>query len=193
MCVCEGGGSGGGSGSVCVSKVCVRGGGGAGGVVCVWGGDLRELGGLCVCMGIFMSWGGGCVCVREALKGGGGGWEDSVLGEWGSAARRCRAGMGGLLAAVPPGVGRAPRPISPPPRVAGPRSCARGPGAGGAEPRGGEEGWGGAGGSPGARAPSWERSGVGGDRPGRGGAGGRGCGGCRPRSRSPRAAPRPVP
>lgn len=56
------------------------------------------------------------MCARGP-EGGGGGWEDSVLGEWGSAARRCRAGMGGLLAAVPPGVGRAPRPISPPPHA----------------------------------------------------------------------------
>lgn len=73
-----------------------------------------------------------------------------MLGEWGSAARRCRAGMGGLLAAVPPGVGRAPRPISPTPtRGRASELCARPRCGGSGAPRGGG-GLGGGRGQPGS-------------------------------------------
>lgn len=69
-----------------------------------------------------------------------------MLGEWGSAARRCRAGMGGLLAAVPPGVGRAPRPTSPPHAWPGLGAVRAAPVRGERSPAGGRR----AGGGPGA-------------------------------------------
>lgn len=113
-------------------------------------------------------------------------------------ARRCRAGMGGCWLRCPRGWEdrHSSPPLQPTHECPYPAALRAPPVRGERSPAGGG-GLRGAGGSPGARAPSWERSGVGGDRPGRGGAGGwgwggaGGCGGCRPRCRPP--APLPAP